>query len=158
MLHFCCLQTKEGKEARGLTAQEFAHRAVDIHKAAFKEYVKDPAAWGYKLRFSWDGSSAHTSAQPDIDLLPPQIVLPPAGSADLQRAVETPFSLIKKSFKRRLAVEPRVRSVAQAVKLLAEVVEDVVTPEYVRSIIGSLPSTWLSVIEHGGDWAERAYR
>lgn len=131
---------------------------VGIHKAAYKQYSKDPEAWGCKLRFSWDGSSAHTSAVDEIDLLPEQIVQPPAGSPDLQRAVESPFSVIKRTFKSRLATDPRVKSIATAVKLLESVVADVVTTEYIRAIIDDLSNTWRSVIERRGDWAEKAHR
>lgn len=154
-----CLQTKGGSAAKSLTAQEFAARAVDLHKAASAEYRKDPAAWGFKLRFSWDSASAHNSAERDmLDLLPEQIVKPPARSPDLQRPVENMHHAIHKEFTKRLSADHRIADVAAMIRLLHRVAKDVVTIEKVRKLIDGLPDTYRSVIERGGDWAGQGLR
>jgi hypothetical protein len=153
-----CLQTKEGNEAQALTAQEAEARANATLAKARREYRKDPAAFGNKLRFSWDGASAHKAARDMIALLPEQFVDPPAHSPDLQRAVETPHSRIHKMFIKRLSVDPRIHSVQAAIKLLLEVAKDACDAKYIRKLYDSLPNTYRSILENKGNWAEKKYR
>lgn len=153
-----CLQNKKGQAARGLTAQEFYARALGVRKAAWKEFSKEPEAFGHILRFSWDSASAHKSALPDINLLPEQFIRPPARSPDAQRVVESPHHLIHKAFDKRLAADPRIDTVEKAVRLLERVAHDVVTPEYIQKLVNSLRGTYNNIVERGGNWAEKAYR
>lgn len=141
-----------------MTAQEFTARAQSLHKAAHEEFRKAPADFGYQLRFSWDSASAHKAAEHDIGLLAEQLVKPPVRSPDLQRPVEDPHSIIHREFKKRLASDRRIQTVADAVKLLQQVARDTVTKEYVRKLIDGLPDTYRSIIQNKGDWAAQGRR
>jgi hypothetical protein len=153
-----CLQTKGGTEAAGLTAQEADARfnaARDAARAAYKEH---PESFGCKLRFSWDGASAHKAAEKDLPLLPGQLLKPPAHSPDLQRAIEIPHNLIHQEFAKRLADDGRVNTVKAALELLLRVVPDVITKKKVRKLVEGLPDTYRSIIKNKGDWADKRHR
>jgi hypothetical protein len=152
------LQNKQGGVGRAMTAEESDYRFWQVRDAAQASFKNNPAKWGWQVRFSWDGLRAHESAEPDLQLSDDQLVKPPPKSPDLQRAVEDPHSMIHRQFKKRLAADRQVRSVTDAVKLLKNVVEDVVTRKYVRNLISGLPETYRSVIERGGDWAGQGRR
>jgi len=153
-----CLQTKGGTEARGITAQEFYARATNIHTVAYQLYSKDKAAFGNHLRFSWDHCSAHKSAEPDLALLPEQIVDLPKRSPDLHRVIESPHSRLHGAFRKALRADPRVRTVKDAIKLLQKVATDVITKDYIQKLVDGMPNTYRSVVQRGGDWAEKKYR
>lgn len=146
------LQTKRGAEAQGLTAQEFAARATVIHRAATAACSKDPAAWGYHVRFSWDHASAHDSALDDIDILPEQLLDRPTRSPDLHRVIETPFSEINKVFHKKWDRNPAMATVPQAIQLLYASAKKVCTPEYIQALCNALPKTYTDCIRRGGDW------
>ena len=141
-----------------MTAQEFTARAVAIHKVAHEQLRADPAAFGAKLRFSWDSASAHKSAEPDIDILPEQLVKPPVRSPDFQRPVEDTFSIVKREFNKRFASDPRVNTVKKAVKLLNRVVDEKVTPELIKKLVEGLPATYRDVVAKGGQLARQGRR
>lgn len=141
-----------------MTAQEAYALAESVLAQARKDYREHPDRFGYKLRFSWDGASAHNSAERDLSLLPGQLLRPPARSPDIQRVIEIPHSLIKKEFNKRLCSDTRVKSVAQAIRLLRHTVQDVVTEKLIKSLVNSLPQVYKDVIAHGGDWADKRWR
>ena len=93
----------------------------ELHKEAGAQYARNPQAFGNHLLFSWDNARAHTSAEPDMDLLPEQVVHPPPKSPDLQRAVEVPHALIKREFSKRFTRDTRINDMAAAIKLLRRV-------------------------------------
>lgn len=153
-----CLQTKGGTEAAGLTAQEADARfnaARDAARAAYKEH---PESFGCKLRFSWDGASAHKAAEQDLPLLTGQLVKPPAHSPDLQRVIEIAHSWIHEEFEKRLAADGRVKTVDAALDLLERVAPDVVTTKKLRKLVEGMRETYKSVIKNKGDWADKRHR
>lgn len=157
----CCLprlQTKGNTDARGLTAQEYTAKACNIHHIAYDLFRRDPAEWGHQLRFSWDHASAHDAALPDIDLLPEQVLDIPVRSPDIHRVVESPHSIIHRTFVKRLAQDPRTTTVTQAIKLLQLVAEETVTKAYIQKLVKALPKTFWSIIENRGDWADKPFR
>lgn len=141
-----------------MTGEEFTARAVAIYKVAHEQLRADPDAFGAKLRFSWDSASAHNSAEPDIDILPEQLVKPPVRSPDFQRPVEDTFSIVKREFNKRFASDPRVDTVKKAVKLLNRVVDEKVTPGLIKKLVGGLPATYRDVVAKGGQLAGQGRR
>lgn len=141
-----------------MTAQESYALAEAVLAQARADFRARPDRFGFKLRFSWDGASAHKSAEPDLSLLPDQLLRPPAHSPDIQRVIERPHSWIRKEFNKRLCHDTRVKTVAQAIKLLRRTVEDVVTKKKIRKLIDGMPQVYKDVIAHGGDWANKRWR
>lgn len=129
-----------------------------MRRQAGAAFAKQPDEFGHKLRFSWDSASAHKSAEPDLSILPEQILKPPAHSPDLQRAVEVPHSWIHKEFNKRLCEDGRVHTVKAAIDLLKRVASDVVTQNKIKKLVKGLPNTYKSVIAKGGDWADKRWR
>ena len=141
-----------------MTAQEAYALGESVLTQAGEEYRKHPDHFGFMLRFSWDGASAHNSAEPDLPLLPGQRLRPPAHSPDLQRVIERPHEWIREEFNKRLCRDTRVKTVAQAIKLLRETVHDVVTEKKIKNLVDGMPQVYKDVIAHGGDWADRRWR
>lgn len=46
----------------------------------------------------------------------------------------------------------------EAINLLKKVAKEVITPEYIQSLVKGMPHTYQSVAERKGDWAEKKYR
>jgi hypothetical protein len=152
------LQTKKGTAAKGLTAAEFTEEAHKLHVVSYNLYRRDPAKYGYALRFSWDHCSAHESALPDIDILPEQLLDIPARSPDVHLVPEDAHSMIHHTFRKRLREDARVNTVDSAVRLLRQVADDVITPDYIQKLVDKLPHTLEAIVEKKGDYVAKRYR
>lgn len=153
-----CLQTKKNEVARGYTAMEATDRLTAVIKDARAAYRKHPDRFAFHLRFSWDGASAHNSAEADLPILAEQLLKPPAHSPDLQRCIEIPHSWVKTEFNQRLCADRRIKSVKDGIKLLHSVVKKAVTKPKVRNLVKGMRETYRSIVAKKGDWADKRRR
>ena len=133
-------------------------RLTAVIQDARAAYRRHPDRFGFHLRFSWDGASAHKSTTADLPILAEQLLRPPAHSPDLQRSIEIPHAWVKKEFNKRLCADRRIKTVKAGIELLKKVVKDVVTQTKVRKLVKGMPKTYQSVKANKGDWADKRRR
>jgi len=137
---------------------EATDRLAAVIQAARAAYLKHPDRFGFHLRFSWDSASAHNSAEQDLPILAEQLLKPPAHSPDLQRCIEIPHSWVRKEFNQRLCADRRVKTVKAGIRLLRQVVKDVVTKPKVQKLVKTMRKTYRSIVANKGDWADKRRR
>lgn len=107
-------------------------------------------------RYSWDNAAWHTRAHLPFSS-EEKLAIPPR-SPDIHRVAEHPFHAVKSAFRHAFGHSRRVKSVKQAMKLLEDIVHEVVTPESVAADCAGIRATLASIIKNGGDWADPGLR
>lgn len=149
------LQTKSGTVARAETAEEFEdhmEKVVQNANALCQAFPKWRAL-GWKVSF--DNASWHTHAHLPSSV---RVLSIPARSPDIHRVIEHPFHPIKQAFKSWYSQRRHVRTASAAMRLLQDVVSEVVKAESVRNDCNALKATLQSIIRNGGDWADPGLR
>lgn len=152
-----CLQTKDGKGvAKGETAEEFedmmalVSRQVEALQALHPKWAEEGAI------YSWDNAAFHTRAHlPALD--DRRLVIPPR-SPDIHKVIEHTFHPVKSGFRHAFGHRRKVKSVKQAMRLLQQVVGEVVDAESVSRDCLTVKQTLLSIIKNGGAWADPGLR
>lgn len=149
------LQAKSGGVARGETAQEFEdHMALVAQNAQALCPIFPPwRALGWKVSF--DNASWHTHAHLPAEV---QVLHIPTRSPDIHKVIEHPFGPIKRAFKSWYSQRRHVKTASQAMRLLRDVVTEVVKPDSVRNDCNTIRATLQSIIRNGGDWADPGLR
>ncbi len=107
-------------------------------------------------RYSWDNAAFHTRAHLHFSS-EERLVIPPR-SPDIHRVAEHPFHAVKSTFKKAFGRHRKVKSVKQAMRLLEDIVHEVVTPESIAADCAAIRATLASIIKNGGDWADPGLR
>lgn len=154
----CLLQTITGNEAVAECADEFQELFREVHADVWKDYKRDPAAYGNRLTFSYDHASFHDAAEDQLDILPEQRAPLSPVSPDMHRVPEILIRRLKALYYKRLSRDPKVRTPEQARNLLLEVASEVVTKEAVAKLVKAIPKTLESIIQEGGNWAAKGLR
>lgn len=152
-----CLQTKNGRGvARGETAEEFEDtlemvvRNVQALQQQHPQWLHDGTV------YSWDNAAWHTRAHPPFSSAE-RLSIPPR-SPDIHRVAEHPFHAVKSAFRSAFGRRRRIKSVKQAMRLLEQIVDEVVTPESIAADCAGIQATLASIIRNGGDWADPGLR
>lgn len=152
-----CLQTKDGKGvARGETAEEFEDTMALVSRQVEALLPLHPQWAEQGAIYSWDNAAFHTRAH-----LPAfegrRLVIPPK-SPDIHKVIEHCFQPVKAAFRQAFGHRRRVKSVRQAMRLLEQVVAEVVDAQSVRDDCETIKATLLSIKNNGGRWADAGLR
>lgn len=147
-----CLQTKKGKEASGMTADEFEDKMWEL--ACVVEELKDVAGFGRSdhWKLSIDNDKSHAAARLDaLGIWPKQfrVELAPL-SPDAHKAVEhVHANLLSKHNSWRRSFWPEKPSPEQCITKLQELFQSY--PVWsIQADIDSLPETYQAIIDAGG--------
>lgn len=154
---WACLQTKDRVGvARGETAEEFEDN-LSLVVGNATALQQDHPQWQHDgIRYSFDNAAFHTRAHLPF-ALEERLAIPPR-SPDIHRVAEHPFHAVKSAFRAAFGRRRRVKSVKQAMRLLEDIVHEVITPESVAADCAGLRATLASIIKNGGDWADPGLR
>ena len=149
------LQTKEGKEARGVTPEEFN----DLMRALVKKLQEDhqrSLKRGERWQISYDNAAVHTDAEqavPGINRLPH-----PPKSPDMHKAVEHVHAWLTQKMQAWLLKQEAGKITAEAAKAQLRELFGQLHTESVMKDVNSLNDTYKAILSVGGRYPTKHFR
>jgi hypothetical protein len=158
----CCLQTKEGKVAEGVTSEEFAE-VMGIIRESAEFLLGSPEERSTPIMYSWDNDRVHKGAHEELeqdgwDLQNHRMELPEL-SSDMHKVIEHIHAQLQCWFEQWLQErEESEVTVEEAMQKLDQFFYDKVTWEAVTADVLSLKKTYKGIIAIGGRWPAKPLR
>lgn len=152
---FLPMQTKQGDNAAGLTAQEFEYNFKRFYKVARdnSDAHKEWAAGGVSV---WlDNARWHGESQRMRPKVCPKI---PPYSPDIMKVIEHPWNTIKREFRQRLSADKTITDLNEAAALFERVAHEVITPESVAKDVATVRDTLKAIQEAKGGHVPKRFR
>jgi len=148
------LQRLDGEPATGICQREFEAVMRRTRDVCQELQRKNPRCFPGGVKYVMDNARFHAS---ELKFLGDRAIKIPAHSPEFNKPIEHLFNTIKAAFKKRYAARSAVLattgayiSIAQAKKLLDEVVHDVVDSNRIFKDVKTMKYTFQAIIEHHG--------
>jgi hypothetical protein len=148
------LQKLDGEPATGICQREFEAVMRRTRHTCQELQRQNPRCFPGGVKFVMDNARFHAS---ELRLLEDRAITIPPRSPEFNKPIEHLFNTIKSKFKKRYSARSAVLAtqgdyirIAEAKKLLDEVVHDVVDPESILKDAKSMKGTFQAIIEHQG--------
>lgn len=152
------MQTRTGRLAKKLTANEFDYH-FDRIRSAIEGYAADhPGELKYEIMYSFDSATCHKESAAFLGLEKGAKAPVTAKSFDLQKIVEHPHHLIKSAYRRELQMADLNTSRDDLVAMFSDIAETHVLVEPIRKDVDSLPGTYQAILEADGYYPGPGFR
>lgn len=162
LLLACHLQTKEGKDAVGLTSMEFEDIMDSIKADA--EILLGPAVeesgGKAKIMYSWDNDKIHQGADlASVDITDDMRLELPELSSDMHKVIEHVHGHIQREFEKWLWGFEDTRPSVEACKQQVEkIFREQISIDSVCKDVHSLHKTYKAIIKAAGGYPAKAFR
>lgn len=163
-LPLLCLQTEEGKPAKGCTKMEWVDVMCRFKMAVAARLQQRPAtgpgAFGGRPIWSFDNDKIHQdrAMQSALHMYGRTRFPLPPHSHDIHHVVEHCLGRLKRDFKAWYYNHPRSRSMAEYRQALTSLFFTNQTPAVIAADVDNLPSVFNAIKEKGGDWPARKFQ
>ena len=163
LCYVCYLQTKEGKEAVGLTSMEFEDVMDQIRQHAEAKLAPELKAAGLDcgdILYSWDNDRTHVGAElATVGIADDMRLELPECSSDMHKVIEHVHANIQREFDEWLwgftTGKPTVQECKDKVE---EIFTQVVSSDSVKSDVYSLHKTYDAIIKANGGYIAKTFR
>lgn len=145
------MQTVDGQAAKGLTQAEMQHLFSQVQREVEDRSADHPDAFPLgKVIYSLDNASAHKRI---LQTWPPdQLNIIPAHSPDIHKVIEHPLNVFNHAWYEEFTLDRKCTTCERSMALASEILHRTKADSVWRDI-QTLPDTFRSIIQHGGDWA-----